>query len=947
VPSPACLDDAALVALAAGGGDAGVRASALRHADACDACRELLAALTGTPDGTRGAEPERIGRYQLQRQLGEGAMGAVYLAFDPDLQREIALKLVTARAVDDDAGAVADAERVHDLRTRLTEARAMAQVEHPAVVRVYDAGVVGGELYVAMELLPGPTLGAWLADGPRTEADVVAALAALGEGLAAAHAAGIVHRDFKPSNAMRDRAGGWKVTDFGLAAIDAGDRAGLAGTPAYMAPEQRTGAPVDGRADQYAWAVTLHEALTGVRPGRAGVDGVAVPRHLANVLAIASAANPGERFADMATAVAALRAAHARPRRRRRALAAAVGGTVAALGLSAVALAATSRPGAPPPCTGAPTELARAWRADAALRARPDDTSARTVATLDAYARAWRDEHVAACRATAIDQTQSPALLDARMACLEQRLAELGEVAALADAAATPPDAARGLSSALALTPLATCAASPSLRARAPAPSDPATAARLAAVTTTLGRARAIQRDGRHADVVALLAPELPSATALGHAPTLAELEFVLAGSEEGLGQFEAATTRYRAAARHAAEGRDDAVEVAAWLGLAYVVGFRQQRPAEADAWLTAADAAVTRAGATPRLAGQLAMTRGTLAMMRGSPDEGRRHYRDALALLEGALPVGDLRLAPVLTNLGIAEQRAGDLRAAEATLTRAMSLRVAHLGDGHPDVASAALALAQLHLERGEPAAARPLVEQALAIRQATLGQDHVDLAPVLTTLGSVQRQLARLDDARAAQARALAIWERVHGPVHPNVALALGNLAGVEVTAARPQAAVALYRRALAIHRAQPAPTPSLAHVLFNLGEALRQGGQLAEAEAAYAEALALRTQLLGADHMELAFPLIGLGHCDLARGDRDAARARFERALALRDAAGVVGHDAAVARFALAVALAPRDQARARALVTAARALVRDDDDLAGELDAWTRAHPEPPR
>ena len=209
------------------------------------------------------ADGRSLGRYTLIDRLGAGAMGVVYRAEDGDLGRLVALKLL---------------HRPDDLLTDrlIREARAMAQVNHPNVVAVYDVGIADGTTYIAMELVEGMSLRLWQQQR-RSAAEIVAAYIAAGRGLAAAHAAGIVHRDFKPDNCLVGSDGRTRVTDFGLAAarasgapppsqIDLTSTGSVLGTPAYMAPEQFTGGNVDPRTDQFNFCVALHEALYGARP---------------------------------------------------------------------------------------------------------------------------------------------------------------------------------------------------------------------------------------------------------------------------------------------------------------------------------------------------------------------------------------------------------------------------------------------------------------------------------------------------------------------------------------------------------------------------------------------------------------------------------------------------------------------------------------------------------
>jgi len=239
------------------------------HIDSCESCRKAVAALAqgSRPRGAPFAELDHElasgavidERYEVRTELGRGGMGTVYLAHDRTLGRDVALKL--HRAGHSVAGSGAD---------RLQrEAVAMAKLAHPNVVNVFEVAIVDDRMYVAMEYVRGTTLRGWLGTSKRSWREVVAMLAATGRGLAAAHAAGLVHRDFKPENVLVGDDGRPRVGDFGLAradhaavvvdpeTLDTADTmtAGLAGTPAYMAPEQLMGDPVDARSDQFAFCV--------------------------------------------------------------------------------------------------------------------------------------------------------------------------------------------------------------------------------------------------------------------------------------------------------------------------------------------------------------------------------------------------------------------------------------------------------------------------------------------------------------------------------------------------------------------------------------------------------------------------------------------------------------------------------------------------------------------
>ncbi|HVH98998.1 MAG TPA: serine/threonine-protein kinase, partial [Enhygromyxa sp.] len=237
-----------------------------------------------TDEGSDANEPTtlehdgvlRLGRYPIVRKLGEGGMGIVYACYDEALDRRIAIKLLNSRF------------QRRSSRTRLErEAQALARLSHPNVVHIYEFGLHGDSLYLAMEYIDGQTLREWLRGSDRRWREIAEVLVQAGRGLAAAHAAGLVHRDFKPDNVMVGRDGRVRVLDFGLVRVlqetasDLDDepehspgpsepwltRPGtILGTPAYMAPEQHAGRPSDAKADQFAWCVVAYEAMFGVRP---------------------------------------------------------------------------------------------------------------------------------------------------------------------------------------------------------------------------------------------------------------------------------------------------------------------------------------------------------------------------------------------------------------------------------------------------------------------------------------------------------------------------------------------------------------------------------------------------------------------------------------------------------------------------------------------------------
>jgi eukaryotic-like serine/threonine-protein kinase len=343
--SERCPDENALVSFASGTLSGPKALGVETHLDGCDDCRALVAAVaaehscpdaasartqlesgTATQSTLPGREEPplspgaRLGRYVIGRVLGVGGMGVVYEAEDPRLGRRVALKLLRS----------APGDAVGERQARLLrEAQAMARLSHPNVLPVFDLGTEDGRGFLAMELVEGPTLAGWSRQAERPWREVLERFLEAGRGLAAAHRAGLVHRDFKPTNVLVGADGRARVTDFGLVRVDDDTgpsptesstaspeptltRAGaVPGTPAYMSPEQLEGRPVDARSDQFSFCVALHEALYGLRPfaveapreqrwtPRRPASGRHLPRPVKAALARGLALEPAARFPSM------------------------------------------------------------------------------------------------------------------------------------------------------------------------------------------------------------------------------------------------------------------------------------------------------------------------------------------------------------------------------------------------------------------------------------------------------------------------------------------------------------------------------------------------------------------------------------------------------------------------------------------------------------------------
>src|SRR6266568_899368 len=297
-------------------------AAAEGHLRRCDACRRALAELT-SPDGPEGpaAVAGTAARYEVLEPIGTGGMGVVYAARDSKLRRTVALKMLQP------AGGEAQASQARMRERLLREARAMARLSHPNVLAVYDVGELDGQVFLAMELVQGRTLTAWLGEERRSWREVLDVFLDAARGLAAAHAAGLIHRDFKPDNVLVGADGRVRVTDFGLAsalALGPADLAeggksqpapsvtvtALGGSPAYMAPEALHGErPFRGDSlEELEGAIRRDE----VRRGRAK----GVPTWLRRALMRGLRHDAGERFQSMDALIAALEKGRRGARRR-------------------------------------------------------------------------------------------------------------------------------------------------------------------------------------------------------------------------------------------------------------------------------------------------------------------------------------------------------------------------------------------------------------------------------------------------------------------------------------------------------------------------------------------------------------------------------------------------------------------------------------------------------
>jgi len=818
------------------------------------------------------AEPLKLGRFSVLRRIGAGGMGVVYLGYDAELDRKIALKLLRLRSADSDGHASARLVR---------EARALARVDHPHVIAVHEVGSHDGAVFLAMDLVEGASLEVWQRERPRPWRALVELYIQAGRGLAAAHAAGVVHRDFKPANVLvgDDGRGGLRarVVDFGLAraAEEEGDEdepasvardpprpreadadgvgpdgaltseltatGALLGTPAYMAPEQLLGHRADARSDQFSFALALHEALCGQRafagdsidalrdavlaghrrPSSAARRG---PRWLHRILDRALERAPERRHPSMQALLDELE----RGLLRRRRLGLIAGALVLSLGAAFVG----SRSAAPSLCARGAEAIAQVWGepARAATQAAFLATDkpfaahawAQTEAQLDAYAAGWVAMYGEACEATQVRGDQSGEALDLRMRCLDRRrdeLAALLEVFAVADERTVM----RALEASDALTPVASCADLDALASAHAVPEDPRLREPVAALRGELVKARALRHAGHYDEAFALSEAADARARALDYAPLRAESGLLL-GSLQGLrgAASEAAVTLDRAFLDALACDHPD---VALWAAITatHAVGYVGRRAAEGRRWGELAEPLLERVGRDARAAASLYGNLGTIEVNEGAFDEARARFEAAIAIAEAGLGGDDIVIANASANLASVYRRIGDHPQALAHYRRAGQIFTARLGADHPTLAKLTNSTGTLLQEMGD-------LEGAARSYRAVLALAGGSLSPTSPTLGHAHNNLAEVlllqdhpADALPHAEAAVAIWSAAHGEGHPLVGQALVGLGRIHIALADADPALRALQRALEILQATKAAAPTLAGAQFELARAL----------------------------------------------------------------------------------------------------------------------------
>ncbi len=992
IGSDATLDGSVLATASPIGSTAGGRSAAISRGGAMVLQRELPPEL----DRSGLSERERdlvISRYRLLSQLGAGGMGLVYLAYDPSLDRKVAIKLLRPGGDGVEPAAEAHA-RLH------REAQALAKLSHPNVVAVHDVGTYdasalygaaddsdsGQGVFIVMEYIEGVTLARWLEDRPRGWQEILAVFIAAGRGLVAAHAVGVIHRDFKPSNVLVRRDDSVHVFDFGLARsagkieaprADTGAEAtshepwsstlsspltqfgAFVGTPAYMAPEQRGGEQVDERSDQFSFCVALHEGLYGNRPfsgdtlyllemakasGR--MDPPKHPRRLPKGLHRAIvrglAEDPRLRWPTMPALLAELE----RTLRRRRGRIVAAVLTVGLLGAGAGAYAVQRGS----VCTDAPAAFADAWSetSRAAISQAftatglpyAEDTLARVTDRLGDYRLRWLAVHTDACEAANVRRSQSYGVMDRRMVCLQQRrdeLAALLDVLARADA-----DVVEHAVAAVASLPaVEQCADLVALEGAGPLSSDPTLTLAAASVRRGLAAVLAEHAAGRYAAARELAREALAAADRLDDRRLRADAERLLGLTQLALADLVDSERSLSAAFFDGlASGQDTTAMLAAGTA-ATLVGNQLARPAEGLVWTRHLDALLDRHGRPPALAAHYHVARASIATRTGDYAQAAASSRAAIAALELAEPRDELAIADALKSLASALASVGKLAESLELLQRSLDIHTDALGPAHPLVAAVLQTMGGSYALLGDNTAAEQVHHRALQIWRASLPPGHERLGYPLSALGDIAGGRAHYEEARAYYEEANTIWRNYYGPEHPRVLGMQERLAGMLCLQGALAPAHETAEAALRVWNTLPQPDPAgLTLILVTRAQIAIAEKDYVVAHASLMRAHNIAAAAFGADHLYTLITrmlLLGL------RVEQEAHAEALPGLLALlQELEAQLGKDGRwLVEPLIYLGRAHHgvgDQAAARAVLERARKLATDHDlpGLLGEID-----------
>lgn len=819
-------------------------AKADEHLDRCEKCRKLVACLAcdvSTPNADdlpppappkpRHASTLAVGtvladRYLVLEMVGMGGMGMVYAAYDRQLDRKIAIKLVRAE---------------HGSPEQLVkEARSLARLTHPNVVVVHDVGEALGEAYMAMEYVNGATLRRWQQDERPSSNRVLEVYLDAAKGLAAAHAAGLVHRDVKPDNILLGDDGRVRIMDFGLARAEhmapiatiptEAPGTMLEGTWPYMAPERFQGSPADARSDQFAFCISLYEALYGEHPfdfakftdlPAAVLQGrlrnpprtTTVDRAVRAVLLRGLATDPAMRFPSMDDLANALRSVMRRKRIRTLTAVASAAVVMLAGAIATVAPAPT-----PPPCAGSERLLADIWDAprrtaiDKAIRdtglVYAPNTSRTVQEALDQYAERWVATHTAACQATRVHGEQSEEVLGLRMACLGTRLSGLR---ALTDGLKQADKRAveKAVEATQQLGAPELCDEVHVIAESFPPP-DATTDVQVKALRERLAKVEAFWYLGHEAEALEGAKAITQEAESVRYPAIQAEAGFWLGRLMTGRTDA-AARERTLFRALHAAEASSqDRVGMELWIELAKHALWATAHYDEAIRSVEHAEAHATRLG-DETVAVRLLVIRTGIYRGQNKHTEALGAAQDAVSRCEITPRCVKAYLHRALVQLAIMRGITGDVEGALKTFDRSMALAEPMLGREHPFIASLLNDRATVLIRNDRHKEAVPTLRRAITIAEQT-GMGEGFLGFLLENYGEVLVRTGDYEGALDALQRSIAVKNKVVGHDDPGTLSAHSLVGDALVALKRGDEALAAYQQGFQFNAKSSKPNPDV---------------------------------------------------------------------------------------------------------------------------------------
>lgn len=729
-----------------------------------------------------------IGRYIVLSCLGAGGMGVVYAAYDPELDRKVAIKLLRPSS---GGSSNTGQGRVRLLR----EAQAMAKLTHPQVISVYDVGTLNEQVFIAMEFVDGGTLTNWLDNETRTLREIIGIFTLAGRGLQAAHSAGLVHRDFKPDNVLVGKDGRVRVMDFGLArsvgqgeeqapddnqqapsATSAGALAlrltrtgAMMGTPRYMAPEQYEGTETDPRTDQFSFCVALYEAVYRVPPFAGNTLATLgynvchgkvlsapgdskVPAWVRSVLLRGLSVRPSDRYPNMETLLQAL---NPQQSKRSRPLLLVGGLVVLALGANVGSQLIQKRKLAL--CEGAESKLTGIWTPErketikTALlstgKAFAPDVWQRVEQLLDNYTHDWVTMRTESCIAT-LRGNQNQYVLGLRTQCLDRRLEELSALTGII----SKPDATvveQAVAASSDLPDISACANIEALQAPTPLPENPAARARVEKLNHQLAEIRAGQRFGKYSEVRIQAEAAVRTATELKYQPAEAEALYLLGDIQERSGVAEQAEPTLLKAAVAAMESRQQTLLAQTWILLTQVTGFRLSRYDKAQGWAQLAEAALEHISQPDALRGQLLLARCMTESQAKNTAAAVDFCEKALTLRRKLFGQVSFESSEVINIMAGIYRRSEQFDRAMDLYKEALDIEIKEVGSLHPNVLSTLRGMGIVRRYQRKYDEAVTYFKRALETSQASLGPKHIRSTDYQLQIAVTLLNARKLDEA------------------------------------------------------------------------------------------------------------------------------------------------------------------------------------------------------